>query len=179
MFIFNSMLGYLSNRKVTMIILTQIVDLTIYSRTFGINLWDLAWSTDILVGLVCHIASFLYFRRKVFSFLVLGMTLCSILIWWPAMMFSKSLITIHRPILKDNYTIFQDITDSDSPDKYFLTVGVYKEIYPLLYRYHGRKVELFSEKENLETLSLFNRKMYTIRENGKTLSYGKLIVPLK
>ncbi len=165
--------------RLTMVILTQAFELVIYSRTFGINLWNLAWTTDIIVAFFCHIASFLYFRRKAFSFLIFVILLCSIIIWWPAMIFSKEIVAINNPSLKDNYAISQNLTDSASPEKFVISVRVYKEVYPLLYKYHGMEMELVSRKEDAETISLFNKKIYTISEDGKTLSYGKLIVPLE
>jgi len=165
--------------RLTMVVLTQAFDLVIYSRTFGINLWNLAWTTDIIVAFFCHIASFLYFRRKAFSFLIFVILLCSIIVWWPAMIFSKEIITINSPLLKDNYAISQDITDSASPEKHIISISVYKEIYPLLYKHHGMEMKLVSRKEDAETISLFNKKIYTISEDGKTLSYGKLIIPLE
>ncbi|MBD8005456.1 hypothetical protein [Bacillus norwichensis] len=95
------------------------------------------------------------------------------------MIFSKEIVAINNPSLKDNYAISQNLTDSASPEKFVISVRVYKEVYPLLYKYHGMEMELVSRKEDAETISLFNKKMYTISEDGKTLSYGKLIVPLE
>ncbi|MFJ8462093.1 hypothetical protein ACIQ57_23730 [Lysinibacillus xylanilyticus] len=163
--------------RITMFVLTNTFDFVIYSKTLESNLWDLAWSTDIIMGFICFFASSLYFKNRILSFSIFLMTMFSMSIWVFMMLGSKSLIPISDPSLKGNYATHQYLYP-EYHDTVVLAITVYKESYPLLYKAANSTTESVSD-DDTETITLFNKADYKISDDGKTLSYGKLKISLE
>lgn len=163
--------------RITMFVLTKTFDFVIFSRTLESNLWDIAWSTDIIMGFICFFASTLFFKNRILSFSIFLVTMFSMSIWLFMMMGSKSLIPISDPSLKGNYAIHQYLYPEYS-DTVALAITVYKESYPLLYKAVNSTTESVS-RDDIETITLFNKAEYKISDDGKTLSYGKVEIFLE
>lgn len=58
-----------------MVVRTKVFDFVTFSRTLESNLWDLAWSTDIIMGFLCFFASTLYFKNRILSFSIFLVTM--------------------------------------------------------------------------------------------------------
>lgn len=164
--------------RITMIVLTKKFDFVIFSRTLESNLWDLAWSTDIIMGIICFFAITLYFKNKVLSISIFLVTMFSISIWLFMMLGSKTIIPISDPSLNGNYAIHQYLYPTYK-DTLTLKVTVYKESYPLLYKAINTTTESVSSRDDKETITLFNKAAYQISDDGKTLSYGKMSISLE
>lgn len=57
--------------RIVIFVLVEYFDFVIYSRTLEANLWDQAWTWDIIVGFIFFLASSLYFNNRILPFLVL------------------------------------------------------------------------------------------------------------
>lgn len=166
--------------RIVMFVLVKKFDFVIYSRTLETNLWDQAWTWDIIMGFTFFLASSLYFNNKILPFIVLLISMFSCMIWILMMLGSKTLIPIEDTSLKENYAIYQYLYPGHQ-DELILVATVYKESYPLLYKTIDetrRSVSETNDKDK-ETIALFKEVDYKISDDGKTLSYGKFKVSLE
>ena len=93
--------------RIVMFVLVKNFDFVIFSRTLDGNLWDQAWTWDIIVGFIFFLASSLYFNNRIVPFIVFLTTLFSCSIWIIMMMGSNTLIPIESSSLKGNYAIYK------------------------------------------------------------------------
>lgn len=165
--------------RLTMVVLTQQFNFVIYSRTFELNLWDVAWATDIFIGYIGTISSFFFFKNKIPSIVIFLVTILLCYFWIVMMLTTKNLIPVEHPSVKENYAFERQLTTTEYRDIRQLRVIVYKEELPLLYKTSRTTTERVSEKHEIETITLFNKASYEVSEDGKTISFGSMKVPLK
>ena len=164
--------------RIAMFVLVKKFDFVIYSRTLETNLWDQAWTWDIIIGFTFFLASSLYFENKILPFIVLLVAMFSCWIWFLMMLGSKTLIPIEDTSLESNYAI-NNFSYPALTGETVLVATIYKEHYPLLYKAVEEARETFIESSDMETIRLFRDEEYIISDDGKTLSYGKFKVPLE
>jgi len=167
--------------RVTSIVLVNGFGFVIFLRTSEINLMNIAPTTDIIMSAICFTIPYIYFngmKRVVISFIGCLLFTYSVLMWLPMMAFSLSLSPIESPTLTGKYAVAQYSNLNDSGEK-ILRIEVYKQQYPLLYKLAAEESEVFSEKDDQETIELFEKNYYKFNEDKKSLTYGKMKILLK
>ncbi|PIC83569.1 hypothetical protein [Sporosarcina sp. P1] len=167
--------------RVVSIVLVKGFDFMIFSKTYEINLLNLAPSMDILMSAICFTVAFIYFdglKRVVISFAAFLLFIYSVFMWFPMLIVSQSLTPIEDPSLTDNYAVHQ-VSHQGHLGEGVLYIAVYKEHYPLLYKRVTSESQRFSKKDDYETVDSFDKNNYTISEDQKYLYYGKMKIPLK
>lgn len=164
--------------RIAMFVLVQKFDFVIISRTLEANLWDQAWTWDIIVGFIFFLASSLYFNNRILPFIVFLTTLFSCSIWIIMMMGSNTLIPIESSSLKGNYAIYK-YSNPAANNGTTLVATIYKEHYPLLYKAVEETWEDYSREIDKETVTLFKEDVYEISDDGKNISYGKFKIPIE
>lgn len=117
-----------------MIILTQGLGFSIYSRTLELNLWDVAWTTDVFMGIIGTISTFIFFHHKIPSLIIFLVTIFSVYFWFITMISAKNMTPIKSPLLKNKYAFEKQLTTTEYRNIRQLRVIVYKETFPLLYK---------------------------------------------
>ena len=164
--------------RIVMFVLVKKFDFVIYSRTLETNLWDQAWTWDIIMGFTFFLASSLYFENKILPFIVLLIAMFSCLAWFVMMLTSKTLIPIEDASLDENYAINKFSYPAHTGET-ILVATIYKEHYPLLYKAVEEARETFIDSSDMETIRLFRDGEYNVSDDGKTLSYGKFMIPIE
>ena len=167
--------------RVTSIVLVKGFDFVIFLRTSEINLMNIAPTTDIFMSAICFTIPYIYFngmKRVVISFIGCLLFTYSVFMWLPMMAFSLSLSPIESPSLTGKYAVAHYSNRNDSGEK-ILRIEVYKQQYPLLYKLEAEESEVFSVKDDYETIDLFEKNLYKFNEDKNSLSYGKMKVQLK
>lgn len=57
--------------RIVMIIVVQTFDFVIYSRKLQLNLWDIAWTTDLFMGIIGSLSAAILFKNKLPSLILL------------------------------------------------------------------------------------------------------------
>lgn len=171
---------YLVLRMVS-IILVKGFDFIIFSRTYEINLLNLAPSIDIVMSAICFNVAFIYFnglKRVIISFAAFLIFIYSLLMWFPMMIVSQSLTSIEDTSLTDNYAVHQSSHQGHLGEG-MLYIAVYKEHYPLLYKLITSESQKFSKEDDSETVDAFEKNNYIISEDHKFICYGEMKIPLQ
>lgn len=167
--------------RVVSIVLVKGFDFIIFSRTYEINLLNLAPSMDIVMSAICFTIAFIYFnglKRVVISFAAFLIFIYSVFMWFPMMIVSQSLTSIEDPSLTDNYAVHQ-ASHQGHLGEGVLHIAVYKEHYPLLYKLVTNESQKFSKKDDYKTVDSFEKNNYKISEDHKFIYYGEMKIPLK
>lgn len=167
--------------RVVSIVLVNGFDFIIFSRTYEINLLNLAPSMDIVMSAICFTIAFIYLnglKRVVISFGAFLIFIYSVFMWFPMMLVSQSLTTIEDPSLTDNYAVYL-ASHQGHLGEGVLYIEVYKEHYPLLYKLVTSESQEFSKKEDYKTVDSFEKNSYTVSEDHKFIYYGEMKIPLK
>lgn len=164
--------------RITMIVLTVRFDFSLFFRNPDLNLWAAAWILDVVVGFIAMFSSILYFKNRILSFVLMLTTVFSLVIFIFAVAFTERLTSIEDPILKENYAISQDRNVVGS-GRYILSVRIYKEVFPLVYKLSDSIAEEVTETDDKDILYSFEDENYKISEDGKTLSYGRITLSLE
>ena len=167
--------------RVVSIVLVKGFDFMIFSRTYEINLLNLAPSMDILMSAICFTVAFIYFnglKRVVISFAAFLLFIYSVFMWFPMLIVSQSLTSIEHPSLTDNYAVHR-VSDQGHLGEGVLHIAVYKEHYPLLYKRVTSVSQKFSKKDDDKTVDSFEKNNYKISEDQKFIYYGEMQIPLK
>lgn len=167
--------------RVVSIVLVKGFDFIIFSRTYEINLLNLAPSMDIVMSAICFTIAFIYFnglKRVVISFAAFLIFIYSVFMWFPMMIVSQSLTSIEGPSLTDNYAVYQASYQGHLGEG-VLHIAVYKEHYPLLYKLVTNESQKFSKKDDYKTVDSFEKNNYKISEDHKFIYYGEMKIALK
>ena len=167
--------------RVVSIVLVKGFDFIIFSRTYEINLLNLAPSMDIVMSAICFTIAFIYFnglKRVVITFAAFLIFIYSVFMWFPMMIASQRLTSIEDPSLTDNYAVYQ-VSHQGHLGEGVLHIAVYKEHYPLLYKLVTKESRKFSKKDDYKTVDSFEKNNYKISEDHKFIYYGDMKIPLK
>lgn len=167
--------------RVVSIVIVKCFDFILFSRTYEINLLNLAPSMDIVMSAICFTIAYIYFnglKRVVISFVAFLIFIYSVVMWFPMMIVSQSLTSIEDPSLTDNYAVYQ-ASDQGHLGEGVLHIAVYKEHYPLLYKLVTNESQKFSKKDDYKTVDAFEKNNYKISEDHKFIVYGEMKIPLK
>lgn len=116
--------------RIIMIVLTQGFDFSIYSRTLELNLWDIAWTTDLFMGIIGTLSASIFFKNKIPAFIIFLLTVFSCYFWFIAMITTKNLTPIEDSSLKEKYAFEKQLTTTEYRDIRQLRVIIYKEVFP-------------------------------------------------
>lgn len=167
--------------RVVSIVLVKGFDFIIFSRTYEINLLNLAPSMDIVMSGICFTIAFIYFnglKRVFISFAAFLLFTYSVIMWFPMMIVSQSLTSIEDPSLTDNYAVHR-ASHQGHIGEGVLHIEVYKEEYPFLYKLVTSDSQKFTKKDDGKTVDAFEQNHYKISEDHKFIVYGEMKIPLK
>ncbi|MBS4210838.1 hypothetical protein [Bacillus sp. FJAT-50079] len=119
--------------RIAMIVLTFGFDFSLFFRNPDLNLWAVAWISDVVIGFVALFSSILYLKNRILSFVLMLTTSFSLVVFIFAISFTEQITSIEDPILKENYAVYQSL-NSFRGDEYFFMAKVYKEVFPLVYK---------------------------------------------
>lgn len=164
--------------RIVMIIVVQTFDFVIYSRKLQLNLWDIAWTTDLFMGIIGSLSAAILFKNKLPSLILLLMTTFSFYIWFIAMITQKNLTPIQHPEVQEHYIFEKYVTPTEYKDMKQLSVIIYKEQFPLLYKHVNETTLRVSSEHNRETITRLNDGTYVVNEKENAIYFGVMKVPL-
>lgn len=143
----------------------------------GVNLKGLFHNLDLVVAFISLIAVTMYFKNKVIMFVLMVLIVLTIPLHFLMRMGIEDLNTLDSDRLDGNYLV-ELLQMPVSRDDISLSIKVYKEKYPMMYKKVGREIEEYSKSTDSETIDLYKDNAYEVSEDGSYIQYGKFKVKL-
>lgn len=164
--------------RIVFILATTHFGYVIYVRSLDLNIKALLHYADLPVICFSIITSSLAFKNKMIPVLLMFFIVVFLPFHFLFKLGIENVTAIKDQDLTGNYAVELSHTPVNRND-ISLSAFVYKEKYPSIYEEVGRKIEVFSDLTDEETIKLYRGNMYEVSSDGKKLEYGKFIIPIK